>query len=209
MPRFNDSLGTTLKGVAGTDPEVQSIQQIKFKRRWWLWTLQLPLLVWEVCIIDATEHYEFASGEMFGLAPRRPSRCPVCLKWRVQRGRGALEHKNKHKTTTWSVSSAHWHSEQSCLHQSWSRTDSLLHIRCELVNLWGSARSNEITQQVFLLVPSSWMWGFAAFLCYLWKKTMRDWALGCLLDGRCNLKMSLLVLGNWVFFWHCFHSLIS
>lgn len=31
----NDSSRSTLKGVAGTDPEVQSIQQIKFKRSWW------------------------------------------------------------------------------------------------------------------------------------------------------------------------------
>ena len=70
MPRFNDSPGTTPKGVAGTDLEVQSIQQIKFKRRWWLWTLQLRLLVWEVCIIDATEHFEICIRRNVRISPQ-------------------------------------------------------------------------------------------------------------------------------------------
>lgn len=43
MPRFKDAPGTALEGVAGTGPEVQSIQQIEFEWSWWLWTFQLLL----------------------------------------------------------------------------------------------------------------------------------------------------------------------
>lgn len=71
------------------------------------------------------ERFTFALSEIFRFTSRLISR-RQCV-WNVESCEDE-EHWGMTEKTTWNVSQAHWHSEHSCLHQSWVQTSPFLHL---------------------------------------------------------------------------------